>query len=62
MLVSNLGVAKIFRFLNLFFYTIGNRNNEKLDQFTPLDIDVKHALARIMFLYVENASIGELNG
>ena len=40
MLVSNFGVGIIYCFLNLLFYSIDNRNNEKLDQFTPLEIKV----------------------
>jgi len=56
MLVSNFGVGIIYCFLNLLFYSIDNRNSEKLDQFTPLEINVykqnrtKHALARILLL------------
>jgi len=65
MLVSNFGVGIIYCLLNLLFYTIDNRNNEKFDQFTPLGIDAyksnKTCFGSNNVSGYRNASIGELN-
>ena len=58
MLVSNFGVGRIYISLNLLFYAIGNRNNDKLDQYNPLDLGVYERNATCFGSGYRNASTG----
>lgn len=47
MLISNFGVAKIYRFLNLLLYVNDNRN-EKLNLITTLGIDAYERIKTLL--------------